>query len=181
MQLLLVHFLSKGSEFLRIRKKTQLIYRFLIVSVIFFYAQANWATGQQRKYLKYEYKCTIRISKRSPFVLIICFFCFFLFFLLVWFGLVLFLLQYKTWVNNHEKRFSFDLGIVSHNHDINKGNKDIIWSVNERMQTWYSSANTWESYRIGTKKIPLILFPLIALRSHKIALFRLNTLLTGGN
>lgn len=82
------------------------------------------------------------------------------FFLLVWFGLVLFLLQYKTWVNNHEKRFSFDLGIVSHNHDINKGNKDIIWSVNERMQTWYSAANSWESYRIGTKKNPFDIIPI---------------------
>ena len=57
-----------------------------MVGVIFFYAQANWATGQQRKYLKYEYKCTIRISKRSPFVLIICFF--FLIFFKFCFGLV---------------------------------------------------------------------------------------------
>ena len=79
---------------------------------------------------------------------------------MVWFGLVLFLLQYKTWVNSHEKRFSFDLGIVSHNHDINKGNKDIIWSVNERMQTWYSSANTWESYRIETEKSPFDIIPI---------------------
>ena len=142
------------------KKKEQLIYSFLIVGVIFFHAQANWATDQQRKYLKYEYKCTIRISKRSPFVLIICFVVNFFFFLLVWFGLVLFLLQYKTWVNNHEKRFSFDLGIVSHNHDINKGNKDVIWSVNERMETWYSSANTWESYRIGTKKNPFDIIPI---------------------
>ena len=114
---------------------------------------------------------TIRISKHSPFVLVIWFFCFcFCFCLLVWFDLICFLvsikLQYRTSVNNHERRFSFDLGIVSHNHDINKGNKEMIWSVNERIETWCSSPNTRESYRIGTKKIPLILFPLIALRSQ---------------
>lgn len=37
---------------------------------------------------------------------------------------------------------------------------------NERIETWYSSANTRESYRIGTKKNPFDFIPLIALRSQ---------------